>query len=329
MVAYEYTKGYVANFKPSMKWDGKEPFEAWRDRAKDKLRELLGMDLMVPAEKDVIIEFDREEEDFREIRFKFQSEPGYYVPCHMLVPKGAKGPLPTVICMQGHSKGMHISLGRTKYEGEVVEGDRDFCIRAIKEGFVAIALEQRNFGECGGTEKGPQCLEPALTNLLVGRTVIGERVWDVSRCFDTLLSDFAEFVKPDEIYALGNSGGGTCTVYATALEERLAGGVPSCAVSTYASSIGGMPHCACNYVPNILRYFDMSEVLMMSAPRKLVVVSGVADKIFPIDGAKQMVNEAKAAFAAAGVPDRIFHAIGDEGHRFYADIAWTALKNMK
>ena len=195
--------------------------------------------------------------------------------------------------------------------------------------FTAVALEQRNFGECGGNEKGPQCLYPALTNLLVGRTTIGERVWDVMRCVDTLISDFAEFVDPGELYALGNSGGGTCTVYATALEERLAGGVPSCAVSTFASSIGAMPHCACNYVPNILKYFDMSELLMMSAPRKLVVVSGALDKIFPIEGAKQMVLEAKAAYAAAGVPDRIFHAIGDEGHRFYADIAWDALKNMQ
>lgn len=329
MTGYENIKGIVAGYKPSMKWDGKEPFEAWRERAKEKLRELLGLEYMIPAEKVVEIEYDRMEADFREIRFKYQSEPGYFVPCHMLIPHGEVKPRPAVICMQGHSKGMHITLGRTKYEGEVVNGDRDFAIRAIKEGFVAIALEQRNFGECGGTEKGPGCFKPAMTNLLIGRTTIGERVWDVSRCVDVLTSDFADFVKPDEIYDLGNSGGGTCTVYATALEERLAGGIPSCAVSTFAASIGAMEHCSCNYVPGILRYFDMAEILMMSAPRKLVVVSGIEDSIFPIDGAKQMVEQAKAAYAAAGVPDRIFHAIGDGGHRFYADIAWDALKKMK
>ena len=329
MTGSENIKGIVAGSQPSMKWDGKEPFESWRERAKEKLRELLGLEYMIPAEKVVEIEYDREEADFREIRFKYQSEPGYFVPCHMLIPHGEVKKRPAVICMQGHSKGMHITLGRTKYEGEVVAGDRDFAIRAIKEGYVAIALEQRNFGECGGTEKGPRCFEPAMTNLLIGRTTIGERVWDVSRCVDVLTSDFSDFIKADEIYALGNSGGGTCTVYATALEERLAGGVPSCAVSTFAASIGAMEHCSCNYVPNILRYFDMAELLMMSVPRKLVVVSGKEDNIFPIGGAKQMVEEAKAAYSAAGVPDRIAHAIGDGGHRFYADIAWDALKKMK
>ncbi|MBQ8249971.1 MAG: hypothetical protein IJY93_08890 [Clostridia bacterium] len=329
MTEYQNIIGIVAGVKPSMKWDGKESVSDWQARAKAKLRELIGLDKMIVAEKCLEIEYDRQETDFREIRFKFQSEPGYFVPCHMLIPNGVSGKLPAIICMQGHSKGMHISLGRTKYEDEEVNGDRDFCIRAVKEGYIAIALEQRNFGECGGTETGPKCTEPALTNLLIGRTTVGERVWDVSRCIDVLLSDFAEYVLSDQIYALGNSGGGTTTVYVTALEERLAGGVPSCAVSTFAASIGAMHHCACNYVPNILNYFDMAEILMMSAPRKLVVVSGAEDPIFPVKEAKEMVAEAKEFYTAAGAPERIAHVIGDGGHRFYADGAWSALKAMK
>ncbi len=329
MTGYENIIGIVAAAKPTMKWDGKESTVAWQARAKDKLRGLLGLDKMIPAEKCTQIEYDRKEADFREIRFKFQSEPGYFVPCHMLIPNGAVGKLPTVICLQGHSKGMHISLGRIKFEDEAIDGDRDFAIRAVKEGYIAVCLEQRNFGECGGTETGPKCTEPGLTNLLIGRTTIGERVWDVSRCIDVLLSDFSEYVLPEEIYALGNSGGGTTTVYVTALDERLAGGVPSCAVSSFAASIGAMRHCACNYVPNILNFFDMAELLMMSAPRKMVVVNGNQDPIFPIKEATEMVNEAKAFYAAAGAPDRIAHVIGDGGHRFYADGAWTAFRAMK
>ena len=328
--AFEYNILRFKNVHPSMSYTGGDP-ALWQAAAKKKLSELLGLDRFEKAAPETAVEFDRQQPGFREIRFSFQSETGYRVPCHLWLPDGVQRP-PLMICLQGHSTGMHISMGRPKYENDAVTisgGDRDFCVRAVQEGFAALALEQRNFGECGGTEKGPSCQNPSLTNMLIGRTTIGERVWDVSRCVDTLISDFKEFVKPDEIYALGNSGGGTCTVYATALEERLAGGVPSCAVSTYASSIGAMPHCACNFVPNIRKYFDMAEILMMAAPRKLVVVSGAEDKIFPIAGAKQMVEEAKAAFAAAGVPDRIFHAIGEEGHRFYADIAWDALKKMK
>lgn len=328
MTPYEYTKKLLANRKPSMRWNGIVPILEWQSLARDRLSELLGLDYMITAERDVVTEYDREEPEFREIRFRFQSEPGYYVPCHLLIPKNAAKPLPTVIALQGHSMGMHISLGRTKYPGETVDGDRDFCVRAVREGFAAIALEQRDFGECGGNENGPQCFEPAMADLLIGRTIIGERVWDVMRCVDTLISDFADIVDKRAIYVMGNSGGGTTSVYAAALEKRLAGAVPSCAVSTFAGSIGAMRHCACNYVPGILRYFDMGELLALAAPKKLVVVSGALDPIFPLDGAKRMVADAKRVYDALGMSDSIAHVIGPEGHRFYADIAWDALKRM-
>ncbi len=329
MTPYENIKKLAAMAKPSMRWDGTEPLEKWQERARAKLAELVGLDRMIPCEKKLEIEFDREEADFREIRFRYETEPGYFVPCHMLLPKDAALPLPTVICMQGHSKGMHISLGRTKYPGEQVAGDRDFCIRAVKEGFCAIALEQRNFGECGGDEKGPKCIEPSMTNLLIGRTTIGERVWDVMRLVDLLLDDLSGYCRADEIYTLGNSGGGTASTYCGALETRLAGTVPSCAVSSFAASIGAMNHCACNYVPRILDYFDMSELLCMTAPRRLVVVNGAKDPIFPIKEATEMVEIGRKAYEAAGVPERIAHVVGEEGHRFYADIAWDALNKMR
>ena len=329
VTGYDNVKKLCAAAKPAMVWDGKEDVTAWQEKARAKLAELLGLDKMIPAEKIVTVEFDKAGEDFREIRFLFQSEPGYFVPCHMLVPNGELVQRPAVICLQGHSKGMHISLGRTKYEGEKVAGDRDFCIRAVKEGFCAIALEQRDFGECGGSEKGPGCESPTMTNLLLGRTTIGERVWDVSRCVDTLIENFKDFVLPDQIYVLGNSGGGTCSVYAGAIETRLAGSVPSCAVSTFASSIGAMRHCTCNYVPHILEYFDMGELLAMTAPRQLVVVSGPEDNIFPLEGAKKCVADAKKVYDALGAGDKIAHVIGFEGHRFYADGAWEALNKMR
>lgn len=328
MTPYENIKNIVANKVPSMRWNGSEPVTEWQEKARAKLAELVGLDKMIPAEKKSVIEFDRETEDFREIRFRYQSEPGYFVPCHMCIPKGAKLPLPTFICMQGHSKGMHITLGRTKYPGEEVAGDRDFAVRCVKEGFIAIALEQRDFGECGGNEHGPQCQNPTLTNLLVGRTTIGERVWDVMRLVDLLLDDLSEYAKADSIYVLGNSGGGTCSIYSGALDTRLAGSVPSCAISSFAASIGAMKHCACNYVPGILNYFDMSELIALTAPRKLVVVSGALDDIFPLKEAREMVGIGKKAYDAYGVPEHIAHAVGEEGHRFYADLVWNALEKM-
>ncbi len=329
MTPYENIKKILAQRTPSMRWDMNESFVSWQQRSKEKLKELIGLNNMIPCDMNINIEWEKQESDFKEIRFSFESEPGYFVPCHLLIPNGAEEALPLVICVQGHSKGMHNSLGRVKFKNEKIEGDRDFCIRAIKEGFVAIALEQRNFGECGGDENGPKCYESTMSNLLIGRTTIGERVWDIMRLIDVIEAEFSNVIKLDEIYTLGNSGGGTASVYSGALEDRLAGTIPSCAVSSFAASIGAMHHCSCNYVPHILEYFDMSELLAMTVPKRLVVVSGKEDDIFPLKEAIEMVEIAREAYAKNGVPDNIAHCIGDEGHRFYADIAWEALNKMR
>ena len=124
------------------------------------------------------MEYRDETEDFYETRFTFQSEEGYFVPCHFLEPKrkAAEKP-PVMICLLGHSTGMHISLGRFRYPGDaedVEDGDRDFALEAVRRGFCAVTLEQRCFGERGGTPK-PNCYGAAMTALLSGRTLLGDR----------------------------------------------------------------------------------------------------------------------------------------------------------
>ena len=83
-----------------------------------------------------------------------------------------------------------------------------------------------------------------------------------------------------------------------------------------------MPHCSCNYVPNIVKYFDMGDLLAMACPKYYVQVNGAQDAIFPLSGAKAVFEHGKSAYAEKGVSDRLFHVIGEEGHRFYADASW-------
>ena len=320
---------------PASRWNGEEDIRLWQAQTRDTLTGLLGLNRIAEAAAFPVmeIELDRIDEHLgaREIRFRFVTEDRVTVPCHLVIPHGAIGPLPVVLCLQGHSKGMHISLGRPKYPGDEETchgGDRDFCARAVKEGICAVAIEQRCFGESGGTPNGPDCRQASMRALLLGRTVIGERVWDIMRCIDVLCAHFTEYIDPDRILCLGNSGGGTATVYAAALDERIKVSVPSCAVSTFADSIGAMLHCECNFVPGIANCFDMGDLCAMTAPRALVVVSGARDPIFPLDGAKECVAIGAKAYDAYGVPERIAHVIGDGEHRFYADDSWPTIHRM-
>ncbi|MBQ8526685.1 MAG: hypothetical protein IJ460_08230 [Clostridia bacterium] len=321
--AYEYNKERIETVKPSMSYAG-EDFDAWRQSSREKLSQLLGLDKFSKTEPKTEIEYEKKVEGATEIRFTFQSEDGYRVPCHLLLPDGIVNP-PVMICLQGHSKGMHISLGRPKYDGDersIQGGDRNFCQRAIQEGFAAVALEQRNFGECGGDETGPKCFESAMTALLMGRTTIAERVWDIMRLIDVLENEFADKVDIHTICCMGNSGGGTATAYVAALEDRIVLAMPSCAMCTYKDSIGAMHHCACNYVPKIAEYFDMGDLLTMAYPKYYIQVSGIEDPIFPITAAEKVFEKGKLVYDAQGVGERCTLIRGNGGHRFYADDAW-------
>ena len=312
----------------TMAYRGEGPLAEWQETARDKLKELLGLpyDRCDPCFR---VEYRAETEEFFETRFTFQGEEGCFAPAHFLLPKQrAVEKPPVMICLQGHSTGMHISLGRYKYEGDSSDGDRDFALEAVRRGVCAVTLEQRCFGERGGTPR-PDCYRTAMTALLAGRTLLGGRVWDIMRLIDVLEREFAYVCDVDSVWCCGNSGGGTATFYATALEPRIRGAVPSCAFCTFADSIGAMYHCACNYVPGIRRYFDMAELAGMIAPRPLVIVSGARDDIFPLPGAQAEFALARDVYYANSErPDNIAHVIGDGGHRFYAAPAWERFLSL-
>ncbi|MBR7094874.1 MAG: acetylxylan esterase [Clostridia bacterium] len=310
---------------PAMRYDGSRPLADWQKEARAHLASLMGLDRITPAADDLFtIEETAEFDTFTDYRIAFQSEDGYFVACNLWVPKGKEGKIPMVICLQGHSKGRHISLGRPIYPGDeatIAGGDRDFAVQIVREGYCALAIEQRGFGECGGTEKGPACIVPTMSALLYGRTTIAERVFDISRAIDVITKNFP-VVDADKIACMGNSGGGTATIYAAAMEERIKVAMPSCALCTYKDSIGAMHHCTCNFIPNIALDFDMGDLCGLIAPRKLIAVSGATDGIFPHDGVAESIDVAGIYYKAAGAPDSYTWIEGPEGHRFYAEPSW-------
>ncbi|MCK5844961.1 MAG: hypothetical protein KAG97_09655, partial [Victivallales bacterium] len=64
------------------------------------------------------------------------------------------------------------------------------------------------------------------------------------------------------------------------------------------------------------------------APKPVVVVAGVDDEIFPIKGVKKAFRKLSAIYEAAGAKDKCKLVVGDGGHRFYADLAWSAMSKM-
>ena len=127
---------------------------------------------------------------------------------------------------------------------------------------------------------------------------------------------------------LSGHGGGTAAYYVSALDERITACAPSCSVCNYEDSIAAMPHCICNHVPSIRKYFEMGDLACLIAPRKMVVAAGQTDDIFPIEGTKKAFEKIKRIYYEAGAKDNCALVIGEGGHYNYADLIWEKLHEM-
>lgn len=327
--------------KPLLAFNPNRDYGSWKKEIGKKYYELLGLEQIEKCACPLNIQIEEvvEKEDQIRIRYVFESEKNSFVPCYLVIPKIKKDKYPVMVCMQGHTTGFHISLGIMKYEeiDPYKLTTNQFALFAIKRGYVALCIEQRGMGErttprqdrgraltCG-------CYHTAFTALLLGRTLIGERVWDISKGIDSL-SKFADEYRLDldDITLLGTSGGGTATYYAACYDKRIKIAVPCCSICTYKDSIGAMWHCSCNYIPRIAEYMDMGELACLIAPRKLLICNGEVDEIFPLKGTKEVYNVIEQIYEKEGVPQNTKLVVyPNTPHSFIEDITFSELEIMR
>lgn len=296
----------------------------YKTRLLSAFKKTLG-DMPEATSLELIEEYRKDFGTHLEIRLLFRTEKDCFCPAYLVLPKNIEKP-PVVICLQGHSTGMEISLGRPYRfkDYKTIEGNRDFALEAVRHGYGAMVLEQRCFGERESSIKGGRrCDFTAYNALLLGRTLIGERIFDVSRAIDVLERNYNFVVDTTKIGCVGNSGGGTITYYAACVEPRISIAMAGSAVCTYKASIGSRYHCSCNYLPSAAKYFDMGDLAALIAPRPLVIVSGKKDTIFPQDGVQECYRTIKQIYSDTGATDNCTLVVGDGGHRFYKS-GWDA-----
>ena len=319
--------------KPRLGFDPSLPFDNWKNKVHEKLYELLGMEEIEnnACPLQISIEQDETTSKYRLIRFVFDSEYDCTVPCYLLIPDQGKEKYPLAVGLQGHTTGFHISLGVAKYEGDedYIE-DNSIALQAIEKGYACLCIEQRALGE-RVSEKTTingygRCRYPALTAFMLGRTVIGERVWDVMRALDLVLREF-DCIDGEKILITGNSGGGTASFYTACMDERIDICAPSCSFSPYKTSIMPMCHCPCNYIPHILKWFEMTDLACLIAPRYLIAAAGAQDGIFPAKEIEEGFPTVEKIYSAAGSPEKCRLIVTPEGHHWCKELMWDAIDN--
>jgi len=157
---------------------------------------------------------------YRVENLMYQSRPNFWVTGNLYVPTSGPGPFPGIISPTGHS-----SIGRMYPVYQLTYMD------LVKSGFVVLAYdpigqgERRQFWDpqTGRNEiGGPVTWEHDMSGhllVLLGETLTQYRVWDGMRAIDYLLT--RQEVDPKRIGCTGHSGGGTLTLFISAVDERV------------------------------------------------------------------------------------------------------------
>lgn len=304
----------------------------WQQALREQLIQRLGLpqiEARCAAKPEAVKLGEHRLDDHVREEWEIETEPGFCMPFFLLRPLNSDGPHPLVLTPHGHdARGRFTCSGIAQSESERAEmeaGERDIALQAVRQGYVAIAPDARAFD--GGRSRRDidagaksSCLDWQMRAMMLGRTLIGERVWDLMRLID--YADSRLEIDTSRVMVTGNSGGGTVSLFAGAVDERIGVVVPGSYYCTFLDSIGSIHHCACNYVPGLLGLAEMADVAGLITPRPFLAVNGREDRIFPIEAAQRSFDALKRIYTVADAADRCELFIGNGGHRYYREPVW-------
>jgi pimeloyl-ACP methyl ester carboxylesterase len=249
-------------------------------------------------------------------KLAYASFPDYWVPALLYRPAKLDVPAPAVISPCGHS-----TVGKAADTYQILH------VNLARRGFVVLTYDPVGQGERsqfwdavkGRSRFNLSCGEHAVLGnplYLLGTSLARYRIWDGMRGIDYLST--LEEVDPKRIGCVGNSGGGTLTAYITALDPRVAAAVIGCYITTLRRRMGNRIELDPDADPEqdiyrFVEHIDHAGLLALCTPRPTLVAAARRD-FFPIEGARESVEEARHLYTVAGVPERVAIAEADDKH---------------
>ncbi len=263
---------------------------AWQQELRGKLTKVLAVDDLVTASVPIdLVKVRDESRDGVLLReLEFQSTASRRLRATWAEPADASGRLPAVLCIHGHG-GTRGSVHDQKsiYRGVATD--------LAHRGYVTIACDvgQHNVQE-------------------PGRTLMGERFWDVRRCVDVLCA--SDRVDPARIGCVGLSLGGEMAMWLGALDERVKAVCSSGFLTTMDQMEQG--HCMCWHVDGLRQLVDWADLYALIAPRPLQCQNGLLEspKDFYVPLARLAMREITPIYRDLGAPHAVSLHVHGEGH---------------
>ncbi len=275
---------------------------AWQKASREKLFRLLKLDDLLEADKpdrsgrpslpfhEKILLTKKEQKHIR-YEIEINSTPTRRIKVVLTVPRPRNSRAPAVVCIHGHGGNRYIvHQDASPYRG--------FARVLAESGYVTISTD---VGQHKVYEEG--------------RTLMGERLWDVMRCVDYLTT--REEVDKERIGCGGLSLGGEMAMWLGAMDTRVKVTVSSGFLTTVENIRNG--HCPCWDFPGLTENFDFADIYSLIAPRHLQCQNGKRERApggFPVSIARGAMAEIKDCYGVFGKADRATLLVHPEGHVF-------------
>lgn len=276
----------------------------------------------------------KEEDGFTCDLVAIQTLPGEFMPCWVLIPSSKESVnLKPIIALHGHGTwgGAAIVKAPDDPLGAALNQqlNYDYAGQLARRGYMVFVPELRGFGKRlegaefqeGETQWISSCYAISVNALLLGKTLLGLRIYDTMRLIDYIRTR-PEPVA-DTLGCVGLSGGGMVTLFTTALDQRITCSVVSGYFNTFRDSIMAVRHCLCNFVPGMVRVAEMVEIAGLVAPRPILIETGTQDPIFPATATQQAYQKLQQIYA-------VFNAVQNlDIDVFEGEHAWNGAKAYK
>jgi Dienelactone hydrolase family len=232
-----------------------------------------------------------EKPHFIQREIELDSTPTRRIKAVLTSPKGLSGRAPAVVCIHGHGGNRYVVYDASSpYHA--------FAEELAKNGYVTISTD---VGQHQVYEEG--------------RTLMGERLWDLIRCTDYVAS--LDTVDPNRLGCAGLSLGGEMAMWLGAMDPRMKVTVSSGFLTTTENLRHG--HCMCWDFPGFTENFNFSDIYSLIAPRPLLGQIGSQERApggFPPNLAYEAMASIQRAYAIDSAGDRARLEIHPGGHFF-------------
>ncbi len=292
---FEFIKNSLPT-EPELRFKGDNinEFNKWKEIAKNKIKEAMGINLMngVPLNFRVVSRENKDSYILSECLIDTMNN--LTMPFYILEPENKNGK--AAIAIHGHgSDGKEGLVGKEaeSYKSSIERFSYTYAYELADIGYTVYIPDLLGAGErlIGiYNDNKAECND--INNALIS---LGMSLQGVMLFENMCLVEYIYQRGYEEIVCCGFSGGGHSALWLAVMEDKISKAVVSGFFHSFKDTLIYQNRCGCNFIPNQWRFVDMGDILAMAAPKEIYIEAGNEDKLNGIRGIEGVFEQIEIA----------------------------------